>query len=251
MKYKKLLLIGLFLFLPFVSKAEDNLEDIKDIRGDKNYFQDLMLDNGNLYIDISLFEKYNQNPKDYGVNLEIEDKKDTSKNFTGDILDQLNGKTFSFFSKSDSWKTILTFKENGKFSAEYSDNNLDFLHMTKFNGKFSVDKKVNDTTYILNLDQAEITNPSSNKDETVINGKEVEVQYSKIPYGFAKNNKSDYSFQDKFTLYLPYRKRSEMSKKVNQWIDIRGDNKYIDNYESRIFILVNNKTIDTFLEEIK
>lgn len=257
MKRKKLLLTGLILLVPFISKAS-KLEDIKDIRGNKNYFEDLMLDNNNMYIDMNEFKKYKIDPKEYGVNIDSgkeikidSNKKENSSNKSSDnILDELSGKTFVFQSGAGGWLTTLNFKDGGNFNAEYTDADYAYLSVARIEGKFSVDKKVNDTSYILNLDKAKFTTPVGQKENTTIDGQNVEVSYTDLPYGFAKDNESDYSFQDKYTLYLPHRKRSEMSDEVNQWINMRGGDKHIDDYESRVFILVNNSTIDTFLEKI-
>lgn len=256
MKRKKLLLTGLLILVPFISKAS-KLEDIKDIRGNKNYFEDLMLDNTNMYVDISEFKKYGVDPKEYGVNIEAGKEANKDKNGeentqnnaikTDDIIKELDQKNFLFASGAGAWFTDLTFIDGkGNFKVRFIDDDAQERYISEAKGRFSVDKKVNDTSYILNLDEFEVTSPTG--ETTYEDNKKVE--YYGIPHGMQKKD-SESEPSKKFTLYLPYRKRSEMSDDVNSWIDIRGGHSHIDGAESRIFILVNNDATYTFLEDVK
>lgn len=183
------------------------------------------------------------------VSFKNPDTSDKSKNYPH-ILKDLKGKEFVFSSGAGGWQTVLNFSENGNFTAKYEDYDYDSVSICEFNGKFSIDSKVNDTAYILRLDKAEITSPVNTEEVKNIDGKEIKVKYTDLPYGFAVNNDDDHSFQEKFSLYLPLRKRSQMSDKVNEWLDISGE-KNVEKNITRIYLLVNNKTIDTFREQVK
>lgn len=177
---------------------------------------------------------------------------DTSDNSSNhlEVLNDLNGKKFVFSSGAGGWQTVLNFSENGNFTAKYEDYDFDSVAICEFNGKLSIDSKVNETAYILRLDRAEITTPINTEEVKNIGGKNMTVRYVDLPYGFAVNNDSDHSFQGMFSLYLPLRKRSEMSAEVNHWLDITGE-KNVEKDITRIYLLVNNKTIDTFREKVE
>ena len=176
------------------------------------------------------------------------DTSDKSGNYP-ELLKDLSGKKFLFSSGAGGWQTVLTFSDNGYFTAKYEDYDFDSVAICEFNGKFSVDSKVNDTAYIFRLDKAEITSPVNTEEVKNIGGKNMTVRYVDLPYGFAVNNDNDHSFQGKFSLYLPLRKRSEMSAQVNEWLDISGE-KNVEKDITRIYLLINNKTIDTFREQV-
>lgn len=176
------------------------------------------------------------------------DTSDKSNNYP-ELLKDLSGKKFRFSSGAGGWQTVLTFSDNGYFTAKYEDYDYDSVAICEFNGKFSVDSKVNETAYIFRLDKADITSPVNTEEVKNIGGKNMTVRYVDLPYGFAVNNDSDHSFQGKFSLYLPLRKRSEMSAEVNEWLDISGE-KNVEKDITRIYLLINNKTIDTFREQV-
>ena len=176
------------------------------------------------------------------------DTSDKSGNYP-ELLKDLSGKKFRFSSGAGGWQTVLTFSDNGYFTAKYEDYDYDSVAICEFNGKFSVDSKVNETAYIFRLDKADITSPVNTEEVKNIGGKNMTVRYVDLPYGFAVNNDSDHSFQGKFSLYLPLRKRSEMSAEVNEWLDISGE-KNVEKDITRIYLLINNKTIDTFREQV-
>lgn len=176
------------------------------------------------------------------------DTSDKSGNYP-ELLKDLSGKKFRFSSGAGGWQTVLTFSDNGYFTAKYEDYDFDSVAICEFNGKFSVYSKVNDTAYIFRLDKADITSPVNTEEVKNIGGKDMTVRYVDLPYGFAVNNDSDHSFQGKFSLYLPLRKRSEMSAEVNEWLNISGE-KNVEKDITRIYLLINNKTIDTFREQV-
>lgn len=258
MKVKNIFLLGLIIISPVTAKASG--EEIKEIRGNKNYFQDLMLDNSNMYIDINDFKKYGLDPKEVGLDLNLDDNidididankdyenpnnKDDKKENNDEkssIIKELSGRNFTFKSGTGEWDTKLKFVDDkGSFEVEYVDVDPDLTYVSKAKGKFSIDEKVNNTAYILKLDEFEITSPTGKSDKK--DGKV--IKYHEIPHGMEGKDKNT----DKFTLYLPGRERSDMSKDVNDWIEKR-ETKGIDKVKSNAYILVNNDEIYTFIED--
>lgn len=189
------------------------------------------------------------NNKDYQEKHQ-EKQSSPSKNIgTDDVLAELNGKKFVFMSGVGGWKTDLFFENKGNFHAEYMDGDYDTIYVNNFSGQFSVDQKLSDTAYILNLDHAQSLTPVGTEEVKNIEGRDMNIIYSDLAYGFAKDSQNDRSFQDKFTLYLPFQRTDEMNEEVRQWINT-SMSPYINDNESRVFILVNNSTFDTFIEEI-
>lgn len=193
-------------------------------------------------------QNQNTQNKSY-VSFKNPDTSNNSGNYP-EVLRDLNGKKFVFSSGAGGWQTVLNFSQDGNFTAKFEDYDLDSVAICEFNGKLSIDSKVNETAYILRLDRAEITTPINTQEVKNIGGKDMTVRYVDLPYGFAVNNDTDHSFQGMFSLYLPLRKRSDMSAEVNHWLDITGE-KNVERDISRIYLLVNNKTIDTFREKVE
>ncbi|EGC84905.1 hypothetical protein [Anaerococcus hydrogenalis] len=193
-------------------------------------------------------QNQNTQNKSY-VSFKNPDTSNNSGNYP-EVLRDLNGKKFVFSSGAGGWQTVLNFSQDGNFTAKFEDYDLDSVAICEFNGKLSIDSKVNETAYILRLDRAEITTPINTQEVKNIGGKDMTVRYVDLPYGFAVNNDTDHSFQGMFSLYLPLRKRSDMSAEVNHWLDITGE-KNVEKDISRIYLLVNNKTIDTFREKVE
>lgn len=177
------------------------------------------------------------------------DSSDNSNNYP-EVLNDLNGKEFLFSSGVGGWCTILNFSENGNFTGVYKDYDADTVAVCEFNGKFSIDSKVDETSYTLRLDRAEINSPINTEEIQNIDGQDMTVRYVDIPYGFEASDEKNHSFQDKFTLYLPLRKRSEMSDYVNYLLDITS-NPFIDKDISRVYILVNEINQFPFREQVK
>lgn len=193
-------------------------------------------------------QNQNTQNKSY-VSFKNPDTSNNSGNYP-EVLRDLNGKKFVFSSGAGGWQTVLNFSQDGNFTAKFEDYDYDSVAICEFNGKLSIDSKVNETAYILRLDRAEITTPINTQEVKNIGGKDMTVRYVDLPYGFAVNNDTDHSFQGMFSLYLPLRKRSDMSAEVNHWLDITGE-KNVEKDISRIYLLVNNKTIDTFREKVE
>lgn len=193
-------------------------------------------------------QNQNTQNKSY-VSFKNPDTSNNSGNYP-EVLRDLNGKKFVFSLGAGGWQTVLNFSQDGNFTAKFEDYDYDSVAICEFNGKLSIDSKVNETAYILRLDRAEITTPINTQEVKNIGGKDMTVRYVDLPYGFAVNNDTDHSFQGMFSLYLPLRKRSDMSAEVNHWLDITGE-KNVEKDISRIYLLVNNKTIDTFREKVE
>lgn len=177
------------------------------------------------------------------------DLSDNSNNYP-EVLNDLNGKEFRFSSGAGGWWTILNFTENGNFTGVYKDYDAESVAVCEFNGKFSIDSKVDETSYTLRLDRAEINSPVNTEEVQNIDGQDMTVKYVDLPYGFEASEENIHSFQDKFTLYLPLRKRSEMSDDVNYWLDITI-NPFIEKDISRVYILVNEINQFPFREQVK
>lgn len=233
MKYKKILIFAFFFFIlsPLSSKADD-LKDIKDIRGDKNYYESLVIDHVGLNYDQTLIMEDDKN-------ILIDEN---------NLLDDLEGKQFIFSSGAGGWWTLVNFEENGNFQGEYIDGDYDLTIVNEFEGKFSIDQKVNSTCYILNLDEAKVTSPTGNKDiKHFDNGEDMPIEFVELAYGFEISQDEPFSFQDKFTLYLPTRSRDEISDPVNEWLN-RNTANTMDQYILREYLLVNNSTLYPFRE---
>lgn len=111
MKFKKnlMLVLAFIIFIPLVSKAS-NMVDIKKIRGEKNYFADLVLYNNEMAYDETLLYKNIKNNSQKNKKTSSDDDR-----WEGDILKELSGKSFSFYSGVGAWMTNLNFT-NDKLS---------------------------------------------------------------------------------------------------------------------------------------
>lgn len=235
---KKLgLILGLTLLIPSLSQAS-KLLDIKEIRGDKNHYMDFLFNNTQMVCDKNeVQEKSQENSQ--GKNKEDE-------RWEGDILKELSGKSFSFYSGSGAWMTNLTFTdENGNFEASFSDSDIDQVQGATCVGKFDLVERIDDTSYKLKLSNVKTT---SKIGESYINGK-LNIG-KKVPYGLETLENAD-EYNTFFTLYLPKRLKSQIDESVYSWAYNITDHAYIDDYQSRIFILANESTKAGFAENIK
>lgn len=246
MRYKKNfpLIVGLSLMFSAKSFASDqNLEDIKDIRGETNHYYELSQEHPG-EVDINLAQKKGNLSKYVSIN-------------ENTVINDLKGRKFVFSSGAGGWQTILNFSEDGKFKGEYMDYDIDRVIKNDFEGQFVVDSKVNETCYILKLINPKVTSPTGETYTAQSFGEDVKGEYVDLAYGFEKispvsddYNDQPFEFQDKFTLYTPFRLYDEMSPKVNEWLQISGykDHSYSEVYR---YILVNNSTIETFKEPLE
>lgn len=265
MKNKFIFTFALVLGLssPIISQAEE-LRDIKDIRGPKNHFADIAINYDGPLFDYSLLklqdyakkdtkENASQDTSPEEITIDIDSPK-IEKTYSKDeiyalnednIIKVLDDTRFVFSSGAGAWFSELIFGKDGNFTGWYKDSDYDRSVECTIEGRFVVDSKVNDTCYILSLVDPVITSPSNRSYVRKVDDIEVTNYYVDHFYGFEKDDLQNFSFQDKFTLYTPYRRFDEMSPEVNDWLRITHDKKDGD-VETDKFVLVNNSTIQTF-----
>lgn len=231
--FKKIALIcGLIIFIPILSKAS-KLVDIKDIRGEKNHYIDFLFNNTVMQCDISQVQKKSQaNSED-------------DKRWEGDILKELSGKSFSFYSGVGAWMTNLNFTDDkGSFEADFHDSDVNQVQYASCKGKFEVVERIDDTAFKLKLKDVKTT---SKVGESYVNGKS--NIGLKVPYGFDTSGNPD-KYNSFYTLYLPKRLKSQTNETIYAQAYAITDKAYINDYESRIFILGNDSTLAGFAENI-
>lgn len=234
MKFTKklILILGLIIFMPTLSKAS-KLVDIKDIRGEKNHYMDFLFNNTVMQCDESLIQKKSQS------------KSEESKRWEGDLLKELSGKSFSFYSGVGAWMTNLNFTDDkGSFEADFHDSDVNQVQYASCKGKFEVVERIDDTAFILKLKDVKTT---SKIGEYYVNGR-LNIGI-KVPYGLENSENTD-EYNDSFTLYLPKRLKSQTNETVYAQAYAITDKAYINDYESRIFILANDSTLAGFAENI-
>lgn len=234
---KKLgLILGFIIFIPSLTHAS-KLVDIKEIRGDKNHYMDFLFNNTEMICDKNdLQGKSRENSQE---------KSEDNKRWEGDILKELSGKSFSFYSGLGAWMTNLTFTDGkGNFEASFSDSDIDQVQGAECVGKFDLVERIDDTSYKLKLSNVKTT---SQIGESYVNGK-LNIG-KKVPYGFESSENPD-EYSTSFTLYLPKRLKSQIDENVYAWAYNVTDHAYIDDYQSRIFILANDSTKAGFAENI-
>lgn len=234
---KKLgLILGLTLLIPSISQAS-KLVDIKEIRGDKNHYMDFLFNNTQMVCDKNEVQEKSQENN--------QGKNEDGKRWEGDILKEISGKSFSFYSGSGAWMTNLTFTDGkGNFEASFSDSDIDQVQGAECVGKFDLVERIDDTSYKLKLSNVKTT---SQIGESYVNGK-LNIG-KKVPYGFETLENPD-EYSNSFTLYLPKRLKSQIDENVYAWAYNVTDHAYIDDYQSRIFILANDSTKAGFAENI-
>lgn len=234
---KKLgLILGLTLLIPPISQAS-KLVDIKEIRGDKNHYMDFLFNNTEMVCDKNEVQEKSQENN--------QGKNEDGKRWEGDILKEISGKSFSFYSGSGAWMTNLTFTDGkGNFEASFSDSDIDQVQGAECVGKFDLVERIDDTSYKLKLSNVKTT---SQIGESYVNGK-LNIG-KKVPYGFETLENPD-EYSNSFTLYLPKRLKSQIDENVYAWAYNVTDHAYIDDYQSRIFILANDSTKAGFAENI-
>ena len=237
MKTKKILRLSLILALiPFLkASADQDLLAIREIRGDKNYFADLLLDNDLMGLSYKQKEGMEEATKSY--------EEESTVLSADPIFEEFEGKVFVFSSGAGAWSTGLEFTDGlGNFDIKFHDSDGNHIYLAEGRGRFVVDQKVDDTCYILRLEDYETTTPTGTIDYDGV----LEKEYMEYPHGL--QNQDGTGLNEKYTLYFPHRKRSQMSDQLNQWPFYSP---YIDEYESRIFMIVNNEMIYPFLEHIE
>lgn len=165
-----------------------------------------------------------------------------------DLLKDLIGKELILQEEEGgNWFTKIHFREEaGTFDLSYKYEDDYFTYLANGIGKFEVSQKIDDLTYSLKLvDYLPIGNvPFSDKDEK-------KYESVEIPYGFQTNDPTENEICRDYTLYLPFKKRSQMEDAVNEWIGFPSKKKYIDEDESRVYILVNDQLKFPFIENVE
>lgn len=237
MKKKKLIILFILclIFLPIKTYGQEDLISIKEIRGEKNYFYDRVFKlRSSIVRDFS--ERNNKSTETYSKNLENQD-----------ILKDLIGKELILQEEGGNWFTKIHFREEaGTFDLSYKYEDESTIYLTNGLGKFEINQKIDDLTYSLKLvDYLPIGNvPFSDKDEK-------KYESVEVPYGFQTNDPTENEICRDYTLYLPLKKRSQMEDAVNEWIGFPSRKKYIDEDESRVYILVNDNLKVPFIENVE
>ena len=120
------------------------------------------------------------------------------------------------------------------------------IYLTNGLGKFEVSKKIDDLTYSLRLAEYK---SFGNEPFSYDNDKKYKLV--EVPYGFQTNDQSENEICRDYTLYLPFKKRNQMENAVNEWIGFPSRKKYIDEDESRVYILVNDQLKFPFIENVE
>lgn len=237
MKKKKLtiLFVLVLIFFPIKTYGQKDLISIKEIRGEKNYFYDRVFKSRSSIV--RDFSKRNNKPKEtYSKNLENQD-----------LLKDLIGKELILQEEGGNWFTKIHFREEaGTFDLSYKYEDESTIYLTNGLGKFEINQKIDDLTYSLKLvDYMPIGNvPFSEEDEK-------KYESVEVPYGFQTNDPTENEICRDYTLYLPLKKRSQMEDAVNEWIGFPSRKKYIDEDESRVYILVNDNLKFPFIEKVE
>lgn len=238
MKKKKLIILFILclIFLPIKTYGQEDLISIKEIRGEKNYFYDRVFKLRSSIVR-GFSERNNKSTETYSKNLENQD-----------ILKDLIGKELILQEEEGgNWFTKIHFREEaGTFDLSYKYEDESTIYLTNGLGKFEINQKIDDLTYSLKLvDYLPIGNvPFSDKDEK-------KYESVEVPYGFQTNDPTENEICRDYTLYLPLKKRSQMEDAVNEWIGFPSRKKYIDEDESRVYILVNDNLKVPFIENVE
>lgn len=237
MKKKKLIILFILglIFFPIKSYGFEDLISIKEIRGEKNYFYDRVFKSRSSIVgDFS--SRNNNTTETYSKNLENQD-----------ILKDLIGKKFILQGEDGDWFTVIHFgEEAGTFDLSYKYEDESTIYLTNGLGKFEINQKIDDLTYSLRL--VEYT---SFGNEPFSYGDEKKYKLVEVPYGFQTNDQSENEICRDYTLYLPFKKRNQMENAVNEWIGFPSRTKYIDEDESRVYILVNDNLKVPFIEKVE
>lgn len=238
MTKKKLIILFILglIFLPIKTYGQEDLISIKEIRGEKNYFYDRVFKSRSSIV--RDFSKRNNKPTEtYSKNLENQD-----------LLKDLIGKELILQEEEGgNWFTKIHFREEaGTFDLSYKYEDESTIYLTNGLGKFEVSQKIDDLTYSLRL--VEYT---SFGNEPFSYGDEKKYKLVEVPYGFQTNDQSENEICRDYTLYLPFKKRSQMEDTVNEWIGFPSRKKYIDEDESRVYILVNDNLKVPFIEKVE
>lgn len=131
------------------------------------------------------------------------------------LYDGLAGKSFIFSSGVGAWRTAFTFKDNGEFSGSYSDADGQEIVANEFNGQFNINEEVDEFTYLLELDEFQVTSETGKEEQDG----EMTITYVDEPHGFQSGSST-------FDLYLPYKPKEEVSEEYLSWVYSQANNQY-------------------------
>src|SRR5699024_6725045 len=131
------------------------------------------------------------------------------------LYDELAGKSFIFSSGVGAWRTAFTFKDNGEFSGSYSDADGQEIVANEFNGQFNINEEVDEFTYLLELDEFQVTSETGKEEQDG----EMTITYVDEPHGFQSGSST-------FDLYLPYKPKEEVSEEYLSWAYSQANNQY-------------------------
>lgn len=138
------------------------------------------------------------------------------------ILNDLAGQKMEFSSGVGGWGTTIQFLEEGYFVGMYSDWNYDRSYRSVFQGKFSVDKKINDLHYRLKLEGLGVLSPTGKVKMEIDNNRFHPVEYVNSCYGLEG---SQY-----FDLYLRGSQVKELPEDFVGWIYGLKNQRSLDTY---------------------
>ncbi len=156
--------------------------------------------------------------RDKTLSFEVTDKKAIQPQ-TNELFKYTGELSLSFSSGAGGWQTELYIFEDGSFEgvyedAEYSPSDENPEHYTilrsQFSGKFSVKKKIDDYTYLLNLDNIQYTNKVGTEEYT----EDFKYVYTSAAGLDSSNGSSEFIF------CLPGKPQSELSEGVLTWINL-------------------------------
>lgn len=94
-------------------------------------------------------------------------KQSTDANQSAETFDfsKISNLEFSYSSGVGSWATLLYVKEDGSFSGNYHDVDADVTYCSDFTGKFTPATKVNDYTYVMEIESIELSKTPNTEED--------------------------------------------------------------------------------------
>lgn len=236
---KKLLAALIFLSLVPTSFASGEYKDIKEIRGNKNHYYDLVFTYHRLIVDESQLKPQ--------ANVKNDTKSEAPSTQTNGgladdkVISELSGKSFVLSSGAGAWASFIDVKDNkGNFEIEFSDADMGHIYLALGKGQFEMEEKIDDYTYKLKVKNFERTSPEPgiyDKDSF-----DRDQEYLAVPHGLEASDLKNLKPVESVTLYLPFKNIDEIpnDEGARSWLNMsvsEGVGK-IGN-ELRVFAIVN------------
>ena len=236
---KKLLAALIFLSLVPTSFASGEYKDIKEIRGDKNHYYDLVFTYHRLIVDESQIKQHTNVKND----TKSEAPSTQTKGGLADdkVISELSGKSFVLSSGAGAWVSFIDIKDNkGNFETEFSDADMGHIYLASGKGQFEIEEKIDNYTYKLKVKNFERTSPEPGIYDKDSSGRDQE--YLAVPHGLETSDLKNPNPVESVTLYLPYKNNNEIpdDEGARSWLNMsakEGVGK-IGN-ELRVFAIVN------------